>query len=430
MSESRTRWQDFRGAISLRTALLALCLGNAVQWYDFALYGAFATIIGAVFFPAQDPSVAMLAAFATYGIALIIRPVGALIFGRMADIRGRRAVFLPIILLMAGATAAVGFLPGYATIGVLAPLMLIMLRAAQGLAAGGELGVAAVLILERAPSNQRGQLASWHTATLALGLGSGMAVASALLLAQRSDPSEVGWWRLAFLLALPLALVARFVRRRVSETSGFLALQDSGQVIKKPIPTLWANDRLAVMRGFVLIAAGSLAFNTFFIFMPNHLAATRNLDLISMLAVSAAMLAVTAAAAVLLGRLSDVVGRRPVAIWSCAALAVLAAPMSIAGSASQLGLLLAQLIIGGALAGVLLVAMVGELFPTPLRSTGMSMTAGLATALIGGTAPVIDQILVAAFHLDIAPGVYLSVVACLALLALWRWPETAFKPTI
>ena len=201
-------------------------------------------------------------------------------------------------------------------------------------------------------------------------------------------------------------------------------------MIKKPVPALWANDRLAVMRGFALIAAGALAFNTFFIFMPNHLAATRKLDLTSMLAVSAAMLAVTAAAAVLLGRLSDVVGRRPVAIWSCVALAVLAAPLSIAGSASQLGLLLAQLIIGGALAGVLLVAMVGELFPTPLRSTGMSMTAGLATALIGGTAPVIDQILVAAFHLDIAPGVYLSLVACLALLALWRWPETAFKPTI
>jgi MHS family proline/betaine transporter-like MFS transporter len=407
-----------------------LCLGNAVQWYDFALYGAFATIIGAVFFPAQDPSVAMLAAFATYGIALIIRPVGALIFGRMADIRGRRAVFLPIILLMAGATAAVGFLPGYATIGVLAPLMLIMLRAAQGLAAGGELGVAAVLILERAPSNQRGQLASWHTATLALGLGSGMAVASALLLAQRSDPLQVGWWRLAFILALPLALVARFVRRRVSETSGFLALQDSGQVIKKPIPTLWANDRLALMRGFALIAAGALAFNTFFIFMPNHLAATRKLDLTSLLAVSAAMLAVAATAAVVLGSLSDVVGRRPVAIWSCVALAVLAPPMSIAGSASQLGLLLAQLIIGGALAGVLLVAMVGELFLTPLRSTGMSMTAGLATALVGGTAPVIDQILVAALDLDIAPGVYVSLLACLALLALWRWPETAFKPTI
>ena len=175
MSPSGTTRQDFRGALSLRTAVLAMCLGNAVQWYDFALYGAFATIIGPVFFPAEDPSTVMLAAFATYATALIIRPVGALLFGRMADLRGRRAVFVPVILLMAGATAAVGFLPGYAVIGVVASITLIMLRAGQGLAAGGELGVAGVLILESAPGHQRGQLASWHTATLALGLGSGMA---------------------------------------------------------------------------------------------------------------------------------------------------------------------------------------------------------------------------------------------------------------
>jgi MFS transporter, MHS family, proline/betaine transporter len=177
------------------------------------------------------------------------------------------------------------------------------------------------------------------------------------------------------------------------------------------------------MRGFALIAAGAVAFNTFFIFMPNHLAATRKLDLTSTLAISAAMLAVTAAAAIALGRLSDVVGRRPVAIWSCVALAVLAAPMSIAASASQLGLLLAQLIIGCVLAGVLLIAMIGELFATPLRSTGMSMTAGRA-------APVIDQILVTTVNLDVAPGLYVSLAACLALVALWRWPETAFQPTI
>ena len=103
--------QRLRGAASSRTGVFALCLGNAVQWYDFALYGAFATIIGPLFFPAEDPSTIMLAAFATYGTALVVRPVGALLFGRMADLRGRRAVFLPVILLMAGATAAVGFLP-------------------------------------------------------------------------------------------------------------------------------------------------------------------------------------------------------------------------------------------------------------------------------------------------------------------------------
>jgi MFS transporter, MHS family, proline/betaine transporter len=141
-------------------------------------------------FPAEDPSTVLLAAFTVYGTALIIRPVGAVLFGRMADLRGRRAVFVPIIVLMAGATAAVGFLPGHAVIGVLAPLTLLLLRATQGLAAGGELGVAGVLIFERAPSQQRGQCASWHTATLALGVG--MAVAAILLVAQRSHPLEVG----------------------------------------------------------------------------------------------------------------------------------------------------------------------------------------------------------------------------------------------
>lgn len=401
-----------------------------MQWYDFALYGAFATIIGPVFFPAEDPSMVLLAAFAVYGTALIIRPVGAVFFGRMADLRGRRAVFVPIIVLMAGATAAVGFLPGYAVIGVLAPVTLLLLRAIQGLAAGGELGVAGVLIFERAPSQQRGRFSSWHTATLALGLGVGMAVAAVLLVAQRSDPLEVGWWRLAFILALPLGLVARFVRRRVSETSQFLAVQQSGHLIKQPIPSLWANDRLAVLRGFALIAAGSLAFNTFFIFMPNHLAATRNLDLVATLSITAATLAATAGAALALGRLSDAVGRRPVAIWSALGLAVLAAPMAVLASTSQFGLLLSQLIMGAVLAGVLLVAMVGELFPARLRSTGMSMTAGLATALVGGTAPAIDQILVGRLAVVAAPGVYVSLVGCLALVALWRWPETAFRPTI
>jgi MHS family proline/betaine transporter-like MFS transporter len=412
------------------TALFALCLGNAVQWYDFALYGAFATVIGPLFFPAQNSSTVMLAAFATYGIALVVRPIGALLFGRMADLRGRRAVFVLIILIMAGATATVGLLPGYAVIGVLAPVTLILLRAVQGLAAGGELGVAGVLILEGAPRRRWGQMGSWHTSTLALGLGFGMGIASVLLLIESSDPSQGGWWRLAFLLALPLGLIGGLVRRRVSETSQFLAASQAGQTVRQPIPRLWGHHRMALLRGFALIAAGSLAFNTFFIFMPNHLAATRKLDLPSTLLLSAAALVVTAIAAVALGRLSDIVGRRPVAIWSNLALAVLAIPMSLLARTSHTGLLLAQLIMGAALAGVLLVAMVGELFPTALRATGMAMTAGLATALVGGTAPAVDQILVTALNLDAAPGGYLSVVACLALFALWRWPETTFKPVI
>jgi MFS transporter, MHS family, proline/betaine transporter len=430
MSRFGTGQRSQEAVLSSRSAVLAICVGNAVQWYDFALYGAFASIIGPVFFPAEDISTVMLAAFAVYGTALIVRPVGAVIFGRMADARGRRAVLLPVLILMAGATAAIGVLPGYAVIGLLAPLILIVLRAGQGLAAGGELGVAGVLIVEGAPGGRRGEMASWHTATIALGLGFGMAVASVLLFLGPSDPVDSGWWRFAFILALPMGLVAGYVRRRVSETSHFLAVSEAGQLASQPIPTLWVNHRPALLRGFGLIAAGSLAFNTFFIFTPNHVSAAGGRALSSVLLVSAAVLVVTAAAAVALGRISDVVGRRPVALWSAAALAVLATPMSVVAHASTLGLVVAQLAMGVALAGVLSVAMVGELFGTPLRSTGMALTAGLATALVGGTAPAVDQILVTSLNLELAPGLYVSLVGCLALIGLWRWPETAFSPTV
>src|SRR5215213_9094242 len=134
-----------------RRAIAAACIGNAAEWYDFAIYGALATVVGFVFFPARDLTTALSAAFAVYGTALILRPLGALIFGRMGDTRGRRSVLVIVILLMTAATAGVGFLPGYATIGLLAPILLVLLRATQGLAAGGELGTAAVFMLEYGP---------------------------------------------------------------------------------------------------------------------------------------------------------------------------------------------------------------------------------------------------------------------------------------
>ena len=178
-----------------------------------------------------------------------------------------------------------------------------------------------------------------------------------------------------------------------------------------------------------MLAAGSLAFNTFFIFMPNNLIARHGAELTPTLLVTALTLALAAVAAVGLGRLSDRVGRRPVAIGSAATLAVLAPPMSVlAAEGSVLNLFMAEVVISVAVAGVLSIAMVGELFAAPLRSTGFALSAGLATALIGGTAPWIDQMLVNVLDAETAPGVLVAVMALIALIALRRWPETAFRP--
>jgi MHS family proline/betaine transporter-like MFS transporter len=418
-------WTDARS--TSRRAIAAACIGNAAEWYDFAIYGALATVIGFVFFPSKDLATALSAAFAVYGTALVVRPLGALVFGRLGDTRGRRTVLITVIFLMTGATAGVAFLPGYAIIGLLAPILLVLLRAAQGLAAGGELGAASVFILENAQSSRRGLAGSLQTATMAVGIGAGVAVAGVLSYLFE-DGRWSGWWRLAFLLALPLGLIGLHLRRRVAETQQFVDLQTTSRLLDHPAVDLWQRHKAALLRGFCLIAAGSLAFNMFFIFMPNNLISRHGADLSPTLLVTAAALAAAGVAALALGRVSDRVGRRPVAIGSCAALVILAIPATVVATrGSLLGLVLAQVLIGIAVAGVLSVAMLCEAFPAPVRSTGVALTAGIATALIGGTAPWIAQILVRVTAAEAAPGVYVAAIGSLALGALWRWPETAFR---
>lgn len=411
-----------------RRAIAAACIGNAAEWYDFAVYGALATVVGFVFFPAKDWTTALSAAFAVYGTALIFRPLGALIFGRLADTRGRRSVLITVIFLMTGATAGVGLLPGYAAIGLLAPILLVILRAAQGVAAGGELGTAAVFMLEHGQGSQRGRAGSWQTATMAVGIGAGMAVAGMLAYLLGEDGRWSGWWRIAFLLALPLGLIGLHLRRRVGETRQFVLLQTTSRLVRRPARELWRRHRTALQRGFCLIAAGSLAFNVFFIFLPNNLIARHGASLGPTLLATAAALVAVAVAALTLGRASDRFGRRPVTIGSSAALVVLAPPATFLGTrGSLLGLMLAQVVIGIAIAGVLSVAMLGEAFPAPVRSTGVALTAGIATALIGGTGPWIAELLVRVTQAQAAPGVYVAAIGLLAMVALWRWPETAFR---
>jgi MHS family proline/betaine transporter-like MFS transporter len=410
-----------------RRSISAACIGNAAEWYDFAVFGALATVVGLVFFPTTDSATGLSAAFALYGAALVVRPLGALVFGGMGDTHGRRTVLISVIFLMAGATAGVGLLPGYASIGLLAPILLMLLRVTQGLAAGGELGAAAVFILENAPTSRRGQTASWHTATMAIGIAAGMAVAGSLSALFGQYGPESGWWRIAFLLALPLGLIGVHLRRRVPETQQFVALHATSRLLDHPTRELWNRHRDAVNRAFCLIAAGSLSFNTFFIFMPNNLISRHGAGLSVTLLVTASALAATAVAALTLGRASDRIGRRPVAIGSSAALLVLATPMCVLANRGLLGLAVAQLFTGVAVAGVLSVAMLGESFPAAVRSTGVAMTAGVATALIGGTAPWVAQVLLSLTSAEAAPGMYVTAMAALALMALRRWPESAFR---
>jgi MHS family proline/betaine transporter-like MFS transporter len=240
---------------------------------------------------------------------------------------------------------------------------------------------------------------------------------------------SAGWWRVAFLLALPLGLVGLYMRRRVPDTPHFVQMledQGSGGV---GLADLWSSNGPALRTGFMVIAAGSLTFNTFFVYLPNHLVVTTNRSLSTALFAAIAGLVAAATAALALGRLSDRLGRRPVVRGSLIALVVAAVPLfAVATSGSVVGLICANMLAGVLVGGTLSVSMLAEMFPTEVRASGLSMTAGLAAALVGGTAPFVDQLLFAATGRETAPALYLVVMAGAALVTLSGRAETAFDP--
>lgn len=407
-------------------AVSAACVGNVMEWYDFAVYGAFAGVLGRVFFPA-DGANALFAAFAVYGVAFLVRPFGALVVGRLGDARGRKPALVVVVMMMSVATAAVGLLPTYAAVGLVAPLLLVALRCLQGFAAGGELGVSAVFIAEQAPADRRGRWCAWHTATMVLGIALALAVAAVIVAVVPADELDDGWWRVAFLLAIPLGYVGVYLRRRAEETPLFL--DAAAQQTRARSESTWEAHRGGLVTGFAVVAAGSLAFNTFFVYLPNAVAADTAIELDQALAMAFAGLAVAVISALLSGRLSDRVGRRPVVLAATGVLTVTGVPLvGWASSGSLMGLVIADVVAGLLVGAALSVAMLTEMFPTAVRARAVAMSAGLATALIGGTAPLVQHAVVTLSDLLVAPGLYVAGVAAVAFVAVLRWPETAFRP--
>ncbi|WP_433727693.1 MFS transporter [Actinoplanes sp. CA-051413] len=407
---------------SSRRTLIGACVGNAVEWYDFAIFGAFSTVLAQVFFP-NGSRAALAVTFAIFATSFIVRPLGATIVGRRSDRLGRRGALSSMIALMTVATAAIAVLPTWAMIGVLAPVLLLLLRLLQGFSAGGEVPSSVTFLLESAPPGRRGWYGGWHTASIAIGMATGYGIAT-LLTALCSGPALRDWgWRLAFLIAAPLGLVARFIRRRLDETRMFEAVVDpaSPRVVRD---VLRGRGR-RIARGLVLVAALSVAFNLWFVFLPSHLAATGAMPLYQALGISILGLSSAAVTAPLAGRLSDRVGRRPVLVASTLALAGFAFPGFLLAGHSGLGLLVSDIVMGCVIGMLTVTAVIGELFPTSVRATGIAVTYGVATAVAGGTAPLVATLLAEAGAWWAVPA-YLAGVAALALAAAGTARETAF----
>jgi MHS family proline/betaine transporter-like MFS transporter len=416
-------------AASRRRALAAGCVGNLVEWYDFALYGAFATVIAATFFPGSDPLGRLLAVFAVFGVAFLARPAGALLFAHWGDRSGRRRPLAAGILLMALVTAGIGMLPGFDAAGWLAPVLLVLLRAGQGAAAGGEFGGSAALVVEYAPPDRRGWYGGWQWATLGLGLAAGIA-AAALLSAVLPGATLRSWgWRLPFLLALPLGLVGLYIRLRLEETPGFRAVQHLKGTARAPLADTLRTARRQLAIGFGTVAAVTSTFNIFYVFLPSHLAASGRAPLSRALAGALVGLLVAAAVAPVAGRISDRVGRRPVLRGGAVALLLVTVPACwLIERGATGGLVLGYAAMGLVLGVLALSSFLAELFPTRLRYSGLSLTFGLASTLFGGTAPALATALVRRTGDALPAAWYASAVTAVAVACLLAAPETVHRP--
>ncbi|MDO8408998.1 MAG: MFS transporter [Phenylobacterium sp.] len=310
----------------MRTVVVASSAGTAFEWYDFFIFGALASIISRNFFAGLNETAGLVAALALFGAGFAFRPLGALIFGRMGDLVGRKAAFLVTVTLMGGATLAIGFLPTYAQAGLVGPALLIVLRILQGLALGGEYGGAAIYVAEHAPAHRRGEHTSWIQASAAFGLIGALGV---ILVTRRllGEEAFAAWgWRVPFLLSAGLLAVSIFMRLKLAESPSFARLKAAGEQTKAPFAEAfgqWPNLKIVLLVLFAFMSAqGAVWYTTFFyvqIFLERFLK-------VEPATVNTLMICATLASAplyVMFAWLSDRVGRKWV-MWFGMTLALLA----------------------------------------------------------------------------------------------------------
>ncbi len=414
---------------SSRQAVSAAVIGNVLEWYDFAVYGFMAGIIGKNFFPSGDEVSQLLAAFAVFGVGFLARPLGGIVIGRIGDTSGRKTALVLTIMLMAAGTVLIGITPTYATIGVAGPFLILLARLMQGFSAGGEWGGSTAFIVEWADDGERGFLGSFQQCSVSAGLllGSGIA---ALITTLLDPPTMEAWgWRVPFLLGALIGPVGVYMRRNIDETPAY------ERAMRLPAPTPRHDDVAPfwlAARAFGFTVLWTVAFYIFLNYMPTFLKTYAKLSSAEALWSNTIGLLVLVIAIPLMGRLSDRVGRKPLLLACCVCFIVLPYPVfALYLSAPPLGTIIAIQILFGAIIAMFSgagPAAIAEIFPTRSRSTWMTTGYALSVAIFGGFAPYIATWLIATTGSPISPVYYVVAAAVVSTIVIARLKETAHEP--
>ncbi|MCK1577315.1 MHS family MFS transporter [Bradyrhizobium sp. 174] len=390
--------------LSIWTVVLASSAGTVIEWYDFYLYGSLAVFFSTLFYPANDPTAAVLISVATFATGFVIRPFGAILFGSLGDRLGRKHTFLLTLILMGISTTAVGLLPTYETIGFAAPVALVLLRLVQGLAIGGEYGGAAIYVAEHAPVNRRGFFTSFIQTTATLGFFVAILVVLACRLSLGEEGFRAWGWRIPFLLSALLVVFSIYLRLKLSESPVFEQMRQAGKVSRAPVRESFGTRQglgYALYALFGATAGLGCVWYTGQFYALYFLQSVLKVDFLTANVCVAVALALGTPLIVVSGALSDRIGRRPLIVAGLLLAAALYVPiyMGIASATAAhnyvvvTALILAQLIFVALVYGPNAAFLV-ELFPARLRYTSLSLPYHIGTGIFGGFVPLISLSLV------------------------------------
>jgi MHS family proline/betaine transporter-like MFS transporter len=397
-------------------AVISASIGNALEWFDLVVYGFFAGTIAKLFFPTGDDTVSLLLTLGTFGVSFFMRPLGAIVIGAYADRAGRKKALTLSIMLMFIGTLLISVVPTYASIGLLAPLVLVIARMLQGLSAGGEFGSATAFLAEHAP-RRRGFFASWQVASqglttlLAAGFG-------AVLTGNLSADQMASWgWRIPFFFGLLIGPVAYYIRRNVDESPEFAKIEAT----TTPIADTFSHQKERLLLAVGIVVLGTVA-TYLVLFMPTY--GVRQLGLPASVVFTATMMVgvIQMLIAPVFGHLSDRFGRVRIMLTAAVLMLLTIYPMfSILVGHPTFGTLLAVETIFGLLMTAYFApvpAILSELFPTQTRTTGLSLSYNTAVTIFGGFAPFILTWLISATNDKLSPSYYLLFAASISIAAL------------
>ena len=393
---------DVRG---IWKVIAASSVGTMIEWYDFYIFGSLAAIIATQFFPGGNPTASFLKTLATFAVGFAVRPFGALVFGRIGDLTGRKFAFLATLLIMGGSTAAIGFLPGYDRIGIFAPIALVILRLLQGLALGGEYGGAAVYVAEHAPDNRRGYYTSFIQTTATLGLFLSLAVILIVRAVVGEDAFKVWGWRVPFILSLLLVAISYYIRIRLRESPLFAVLKETGRTSTAPIQEsfgTWSRWKVFFVVLFGATAGQAVVWYTGQFYALLFLQTVLKVPLVTSYVCVAVALILGAPLFVFFGSLSDRIGRKKIMIAGNLLAALLYVPIYHAmkfysnpvNAVALTALVFVQVVFVTMVYGPIAAFLV-EAFPARIRYTSMSLPYHFGNGWFGGFLPIIATSLVA-----------------------------------